>query len=132
MAALAVGMVKLQDPEEFVENEVDQNGSKKTNTFCGMQAVMYCASWDCQVDFWWVKPSKTADSEGNFGIEQNTLSRHAKGPHKNDPGRSKQFYKPLADLFGQEGQCRDGSRFGIERVGSCTGGRAVRAYIEQE
>jgi len=102
------------------------------NIFCGMQAVMYCANWECQVDFWWVKPGKAADGEGNFGIERNTLSRHAKGPHKNDPGRSRQFYKPLADLFSQECEHRDGSRFGIERVSSCSGGRALRAYMDKE
>jgi len=96
------------------------------NIFCGMQAVMYSVSGDGEIDFWWVKPSKS-ESGGHTGVEANTLNRHAKGPYKNDPGRSKPFYKPLADLFHQ-GQAVEGLRFGIEKAGS---EMASRAFLEQ-
>ena len=46
-----------------------------------------------------------------------TLSRHASGPHKNSPGRSKDVYAPLAALFNAEDT--DGVatvKFGLERV----------------
>mmetsp|Transcript_65218 Transcript_65218/g.168352 ORF Transcript_65218/g.168352 Transcript_65218/m.168352 type:complete len:455 (+) Transcript_65218:152-1516(+) len=102
------------------------------NIFCGMQAVMFTVSRDGEVDFWWVKP-ESGRGEGG-GIERQTLNRHGKGPHKNDPGRSKPFYKPLADLFsGQEKSSKDGTSFGIERVNDSSGNvTAMRAYIEQE
>lgn len=96
------------------------------NIFCGMQAVMYSVSGDREVDFWWVKPSK-----GSHGVEHNTLSRHAKGPHKNDPGRSKQFYKPLADVFTQ-GHAKDGLSFGIEAATASPQRRAARAFVDLE
>jgi len=97
------------------------------NMFCGMQVVVYCANADCEVDVWWVKPQQTSKKAGATCVETKTLSRNAKGPHKNDPGRSKPFYKPLADLF-QEGVCKDGRRFGIE---AGKDGQAPRAYIEE-
>lgn len=97
------------------------------NIFCGMQAVMYSVGSDGDVDFWWVKPGKSDSSSGHVGVEENTLSRHFKGPYKNDPGRSKPFYKPLADLFKQEQQVGD-LRFGIEQGGS---GSRSRAFLEQ-
>jgi len=90
------------------------------NLFCGMQVVMYSVSGDGEVDFWWVKPR-----QGAVAVEPNTLSRHAKGPYKNDPGRSKPFYKPLADLFIQE-QIIGGTRFGIEQADTFS-----RAFLEQ-
>lgn len=90
------------------------------NLFCGMQVVMYSVSGDGEVDFWWVKPR-----QGAVAVEPNTLSRHAKGPYKNDPGRSKPFYKPLADLFVQE-QSIGGTRFGIEKADAVS-----RAFLEQ-
>mmetsp|Transcript_10105 Transcript_10105/g.19504 ORF Transcript_10105/g.19504 Transcript_10105/m.19504 type:complete len:439 (+) Transcript_10105:83-1399(+) len=90
------------------------------NLFCGMQVVMYSVSGDGEVDFWWVKPR-----QGATAVEPNTLSRHAKGPYKNDPGRSKPFYKPLADLFVQE-QIVGSTRFGIEKAAEFS-----RAFLEQ-
>ncbi|CAE7797601.1 unnamed protein product, partial [Symbiodinium sp. CCMP2456] len=100
------------------------------NSFCGMQAVMYSASAAdaFDIDFWWVKPRK----EDPQNIETETLCRHAKGPHKNDPGRSKQFYKPIADLFTQKSHM-NALYFGIEEVPSpTTSGKAPRAYIYQD
>lgn len=91
------------------------------NLFCAMQAVMYSVSGDGEVDFWWVKPAKDG------GLEQDTLCRHAKGPFKNDPGRSKQFYKPLADFFVHGGVKVGDMQFGIEKVGAQT---AARAFLE--
>jgi len=100
------------------------------NSFCGMQAVMYSASAAdaLDIDFWWVKPRK----EDPQNIETETLCRHAKGPHKNDPGRSKQFYKPIADLFTQKSHM-NALYFGVEEVPSpTTSGKAPRAYIYQD
>mmetsp|Transcript_83739 Transcript_83739/g.186960 ORF Transcript_83739/g.186960 Transcript_83739/m.186960 type:complete len:458 (-) Transcript_83739:193-1566(-) len=97
------------------------------NMFCGMQAVMYSVGTDGEVDFWWVKPGKSDAATGHVGVEENTLNRHAKGPYKNDPGRSKPFYKPLADLFKQEQVVGD-VRFGIEQAAS---GAGARAFLEQ-
>mmetsp|Transcript_62126 Transcript_62126/g.133588 ORF Transcript_62126/g.133588 Transcript_62126/m.133588 type:complete len:238 (-) Transcript_62126:63-776(-) len=111
------------------------------NMFCGMQAVMYSASALGEVDFWWVKPSR---SPNQGGVEAKTLNKNVKGPHKNDPGRSKPFYQPLADLFGKEcgsgtrmqrqNVLKGGVRLGLERVkaGEEGGREAVRAYLEQE
>ena len=52
-----------------------------------MQAVMYV--WGegdaALMDFWWIKP---AASDARL-LEEQTLSRHATGPHKNDPGGSR-------------------------------------------
>eukprot|EP00927_Polykrikos_kofoidii_P086882 TRINITY_DN9867_c0_g1_i1.p1 TRINITY_DN9867_c0_g1~~TRINITY_DN9867_c0_g1_i1.p1 ORF type:complete len:321 (+),score=33.82 TRINITY_DN9867_c0_g1_i1:307-1269(+) len=97
------------------------------NVLCGMQAVVYCVCPEARVDFWWVKPSKTAPTE----LEEATLNRHSKGPHKNDPGRSRQFYKPLADVF-ENGEVRQGWRFGIQQVQSNKGTQARRAYLQSE
>lgn len=97
------------------------------NTFCGMQAVMYSSSANnnSEIDFWWVKPTKSDSSR----LEGSTLCKHSKGQHKNDPGRSKSFYKPLADLFQGEGSYMNGVRFSI---GHGTNGlKAPRACIEQ-
>jgi len=97
------------------------------NVFCGMQAIMYSVNMEGEVDFWWVKPGKSESASGEAGVETSTLSRHAKGPHKNDPGRSKPFYKPLADLFRKE-QVVGGFRFGIEQGEH---GKSSRAFLEQ-
>lgn len=97
------------------------------NTFCGMQAVMYSSSAinNSEIDFWWVKPTKTDSSR----LESSTLCKHLKGQHKNDPGRSKSFYKPLADLFQGEGSTMNGVKFSI---GHGTNGlKDPRACIEQ-
>jgi len=95
------------------------------NYFAGMQAVMYSVAADGEVDFWWVKPMKEAATT----LERNTLNRHSKGTHKNDPGRSKPFYKPLADVFAQA-TVQEGLRFSIDR--GADGKRAPRAYIEMQ
>ena len=59
-------------------------------------------------------------------LEPQTIDRHSKGPHKNDPGRSRAVYEPLAALFTSAGQNKDGTlRFGIELVEG-----VPRAYIE--
>jgi len=102
------------------------------NMFCGMQAVVYCASSNGNVDFWWVKPDKT-NPLGNT-IERQTLNRHGKGHHKNDPGRSKPFYKPLADLFSGEEKCPvTGLRYKVEKVSGTTSKKpTMRAFIERE
>eukprot|EP00929_Paragymnodinium_shiwhaense_P036389 TRINITY_DN19510_c0_g2_i2.p1 TRINITY_DN19510_c0_g2~~TRINITY_DN19510_c0_g2_i2.p1 ORF type:complete len:544 (-),score=144.27 TRINITY_DN19510_c0_g2_i2:173-1804(-) len=97
------------------------------NTFCGMQAVMFCADAQSTLDFWWVKPSK----DNAQTLEKKTLSRHSKGPHKNDPGRSKPFYQPLADLF-QERSIVKGWRFGTKKTTSESGAEAIRAFIQHE
>lgn len=96
------------------------------NAFCGMQAVMYCSSAanSLDIDFWRVKPQK----DDAHCIETETLCRQAKGPHKNDPGRSKPFYKPIADLFTQQASMNALS-FGIEDVDDGSGGTAPRALI---
>lgn len=97
------------------------------NTFCGMQAVMYCANPEGRVDFWWIKPSKNSPQS----LETSTLNRHAKGPHKNDPGRSTPFYKPIADLF-QDSASKDGWRFGMESRTQGVQTEFLRAFIEPE
>jgi len=101
------------------------------NMFCGMQAVVYCASSNGNVDFWWVKPDKT-NPLGNT-IERQTLNRHGKGHHKNDPGRSKPFYKPLADLFSGEEKCPvTGLRYKVEKVSGDNLQEADNAGLHRE
>jgi len=100
------------------------------NTFCGMQAVMYAVPFDnkTDVDFWWVKPS----AKDPKSLEPATLCRHSQGPHKNDPGRSKQFYMPVADLFKGKASGHKGLNFGIEAVPSSKSKTtSPRAFIEQ-
>jgi hypothetical protein len=70
------------------------------SVFAGMQAVVYTAMEAAgpgahRVDYWWVKPDPAAPAN----LQMETLNRHAKGPFKNDPGRSKAVYAPLAKLF---------------------------------
>lgn len=89
-----------------------------------MQAVLYSAIGDNGVDFWWTKPRKQAPDL----LERLTLDRWSKGPYKNDPGRSKGIYKPLADLFTADkcGKEDQQFKFGLEPAnGSCR-----RAFIE--
>jgi len=97
------------------------------NYFCGMQVIAYFTSenGDGEVDFWWVKPSK----DDSTVTEQETLCRQNKGPHKNDPGRSKPFYKPLADMFQTAHVASDGRRYAIEAP---PGEKSSRAFIEEE
>jgi len=100
------------------------------NYFCGMQVIAYFVSsnGDGEVDFWWVKPTGSSKSPGNE-TEHATLCRHGKGPHKNDPGRSKPFYKPLADMFTQASMAADGRRYAVEVP---PGENSSRAFIEEE
>jgi len=108
------------------------------STFAGMQAVVFTAMWPAngassgergigsagtaQVDYWWLKPR--SDSPGV--LEEMTLQRHAKGPHKNDPGQSKKVYGPIANLFSKRGTSSDGKlRFGLVDSGT-----RPRAFIE--
>jgi len=100
------------------------------NSFCGMQAVMYAVHSDNKtgVDFWWVKPS----ADDPKSLEPATLCRHSQGSHKNDPGRSKQFYMPVADLFKGKASGYNGLNFGIEAVPSSKSkNTSSRAFIEQ-
>lgn len=92
------------------------------NTFCGMQAIMYCANAKGDIDFWWVKP----DKDNAADVEKQTLSRQAKGPHKNDPGRSKPFYIVLANMFAK-GERNMGRRFGVD----ITSHTSPRCWIEE-
>jgi len=99
------------------------------NSFCGMQAVMYASvsgSPQVDLDFWWVKP----EAANPNALEQHTLNRHSKGPHKNDPGRSRALYVQFADLFtAADGGATVGGgmlKFGVMHVGV-----SPRAYIEQ-
>mmetsp|Transcript_86918 Transcript_86918/g.156567 ORF Transcript_86918/g.156567 Transcript_86918/m.156567 type:complete len:397 (-) Transcript_86918:73-1263(-) len=96
------------------------------NTFCGMQAVMYSAGASGALDFWWVKPAKNDSTK----LESNTLCRHGKGPHKNDPGRSKPFYQPIADLFTDKATNVGGLNFGVAQVDTPAGKRP-RAFVER-
>lgn len=97
------------------------------NAFCGMQAVMFCADVKLCIDFWWVKPKKDVHTE----LEKNTLNRNITGKHKNDPGRSKPFYQPIADLF-QNSSLAGGWRFGVENVETPSGSQGVRVFIHKE
>ena len=96
-----------------------------------MQAVLYALGLAAPasspiVDFWWVKPRASDPT----ALEAATLNRHGKGPHKNDPGRSRALYVQFADLFtGGSGTVAVGGgklSFGLQSVGGVT-----RAYIEQ-
>lgn len=110
------------------------------NILCGMQAVMFTCDSKKMIDFWWVKPV----SQNGFGspkktpsslnpqstLEMETLNRHSSGSHKNDPGRSKPFYKPLADLF-EKSQATSSWHFWIEMTRSKTGDEAPRAVMRK-
>ena len=102
----------------------------------GMQAVVYTAMGDPRlpqptVDFWWLKPA-----QGNAShLEQMTLNRHAKGSHKNDPGRSKVVYGPIAALFNKSSTSADGKlKFGVNGMPPDLSGQGQvakpRAYID--
>jgi len=97
------------------------------NAFCGMQAVMFCADVKLCIDFWWVKPKKNVHTE----LDKHTLNRHNTGKHKNDPGRSKPFYRPIADLF-QNSSLAGGWRFGVEKVETPSDSQGVRAFMHKE
>ena len=83
----------------------------------GMQVVMFTAmdageGGGQALDFWWVKPREGEASS----LEAQTLHRHSRGPHKNDPGRSKAVYGPIAKLWdGEDGlrASRGALRFGF-------------------
>mmetsp|Transcript_68787 Transcript_68787/g.188780 ORF Transcript_68787/g.188780 Transcript_68787/m.188780 type:complete len:177 (+) Transcript_68787:570-1100(+) len=89
-----------------------------------MQAVMYAAisaSTKPALDFWWVKPEAANAS----ALESQTLHRHSKGPHKNDPGRSRPLYAQFSSLFENKPVANAKLTFGMVAVGGCT-----RAYID--
>ncbi len=103
----------------------------------GMQVVMYAVELarpsephvtptsPLAIDFWWIKPQAAKPSQ----LEFQTLNRHAKGAHKNDPGRSRALYLQFADLFirGPSGKNSSGPlRFGVEVVDG-----SLRAFSEQ-
>mmetsp|Transcript_21109 Transcript_21109/g.48891 ORF Transcript_21109/g.48891 Transcript_21109/m.48891 type:complete len:404 (-) Transcript_21109:503-1714(-) len=106
------------------------------NRYCGipMQAVLFShvktpeseRDGGFDVDFWWIKPSRTNPEI----VEPGTLSLHAAGSFRNVPGgSSRSIYAPLAEKFkGDEDEDDDGSggdfRFGVDQQG--------RAYIEEE
>lgn len=82
-----------------------------------MQAVLFSQSGGKLIDFWFVKPEA-----GNSAVlEQATLSKNAKGPHKNNAERSKNLYNPLAEKFAgrADGDCV----YGVDAKG--------RAFIEE-
>merc|ERR1712194_182827 len=90
------------------------------NSMCGistgMQAVLFSQVQKGGVDFWWVKPRK----EGGQ-LEPSFLTLHKKGSFKNDPGRSKPIYAPLAEKFSKGA---DGDFvYGVDGSG--------RAFIEE-
>lgn len=123
--AVDLGSVDAQTKKAFVPLFFVIGGCP--NYFCGMQVIAYFISsnGDGEVDFWWVKPTKGAGTE----TEHATLCRQTKGPHKNDPGRSKPFYKPLADMFKEGHVAEDGRRYAIEAP---PGERCPRAFIEED
>lgn len=88
------------------------------NAYCKMQAVMY-AQVGSIVDFWWVKPQK----DNPCCLEKNTLTLHMTGPFKNNAGRSRSVYSPLAEKFASG--IPDGDfTFGIDKHG--------RAFVEED
>jgi hypothetical protein len=95
------------------------------SSWAPMQAVLFSAvgSGVSNIDFWWIKPVK---GQTNL-LEKNTLHRCSKGPHKNDPGRSKPIYKPIGDLFVGNGnsKVKQDFQFGMEMILS-----TQRAFIE--
>ena len=116
------------------------------SVFAGMQAVVFTAMQPGAggapppgapplVDYWWLKP-RAGDAAA---LEDETLNRHGKGAHKNDPGASKKVYGPIASFF-LKGSSPDGKlRFGITPGGDGGGGGGggaaagatrPRAYIE--
>lgn len=100
------------------------------NAFAGMQAVLY-VFMDSQreLDFWWLKPT----ASNPMALEEKTLHRHSKGPHKNDPGRSRPLYAQFAALFHGDEAERErvgGGRLSLGVASSQTA-ENPRAYIEQ-
>ncbi|CAK0843479.1 unnamed protein product [Prorocentrum cordatum] len=82
-----------------------------------MQAVLFSQLPGGGVDFWWVKPRK--DEAGQ--LEPMFLALHRRGSFKNDPGRSRPIYAPLAEKFSRGA---DGDFvFGVDGSG--------RAFIEE-
>lgn len=63
-------------------------------------------------DFWWVKPRSSTSKE----LEPHTLHKHSYGPHKNEAGRSRAVYLPIAALWEDDvGAVASGGklRFGV-------------------
>jgi len=77
--------------------------------FAHMQAVMFV--YDSAVNFWWIKPKHSNPKE----LEQKTMTFNTSGPYKNDAGRSKQIYQPVADLFNHRTSFGN-TRFDFEMV----------------
>ena len=91
--------------------------------FASMQAVMYVSMLGAAapaLDFWWIKPHHAAPNE----LEPQTLSKQHAGPHKNDPGRSRAVYAPIASLI-TSGAVNGGVRFGLAEAAGRT-----RAFVE--
>jgi len=91
--------------------------------FASMQAVMYVSMLGAAaptLDFWWIKPHHAAPNE----LEPQTLSKQHAGPHKNDPGRSRAVYAPIASLI-TSGAINGGVRFGLAEAAGRT-----RAFVE--
>eukprot|EP00928_Gymnodinium_smaydae_P011883 TRINITY_DN14349_c0_g1_i2.p1 TRINITY_DN14349_c0_g1~~TRINITY_DN14349_c0_g1_i2.p1 ORF type:complete len:378 (+),score=58.87 TRINITY_DN14349_c0_g1_i2:39-1136(+) len=97
------------------------------NSFCGMQAVLYCRTCDA-IDFWWVKPQ----AEKPDLLDWNTLSHNAQGPNKNRAEASRSIYAPLADMFSQTSAgdfvfgIQDGRAFIEEKNGE---DKPLRMYV---
>eukprot|EP00397_Hematodinium_sp_SG-2012_P006867 GEMP01006904.1.p1 GENE.GEMP01006904.1~~GEMP01006904.1.p1 ORF type:complete len:490 (-),score=51.73 GEMP01006904.1:2014-3483(-) len=79
------------------------------SSFAGMQSVMYSWTPDQLIDYWWIKPMK----DDMLSLEKETMRLNIRQPHKNDPGRSKPIYQPLADFFIHKA-VHGNVRFGIE------------------
>ncbi|KAL1522262.1 hypothetical protein AB1Y20_017257 [Prymnesium parvum] len=97
------------------------------NSFCGMQAVLYVkmdGDKGPPIDFWWIKPQ----ANNRAALETATLDRHAKGPHKNDPGRSRPLYAQFSTLFDSKPTQNSQP---LVAFGMTTVGDAPRAYIDQ-
>jgi len=98
----------------------------------GMQAMLFLQHAG-SVQFWWIKPQ----AKDHTRLEQATLSLHTTGPHKNVPGKSAGFYKPIQERFmtGTDGEFdygvgQDGRAFIEEDALGCGHGRQrLRPYF---
>ena len=64
------------------------------NSFCSMQAVMFCRLAS-DVDFWWIKPKESDPSS----LEAKTLDYNSAGPYKNNAGKAKAACLPLSPIL---------------------------------
>jgi len=101
------------------------------NKLAPMQAMLYSATSDSAVEFWWVKPQKG----NNQKLEENTLKLNDKGPHKNAPASSKAVYAPLAEQFctvvaGRNFQFRvEGGKAILEETTPSQGCTTMQVYL---